>query len=134
MFLRAKKELVLLLCLALAACSGVACPYQGQLPMQSIKLYFGRDIPGGGTVSEADWADFAAKSLTPAFPNGLTVVRATGQWRDTVTGKTVLEPSFIVEVDGNPSETAIRDVTQTYRTRFHQQAVGVESSAVCAAF
>src|SRR5690242_10421816 len=45
------------------------------------ELYFGRNIPTGGTVSESDWQKFVDEVVTPRFPDGLTVLDADGQWR-----------------------------------------------------
>ena len=45
------------------------------------ELYFGRNIPSGGTVSDADWQKFVDEVVTPRFPDGLTVLDADGQWR-----------------------------------------------------
>ncbi|HEX5574346.1 MAG TPA: DUF3574 domain-containing protein, partial [Gemmatimonadales bacterium] len=44
-------------------------------------LYFGRNRPGGGTVSDAEWKAFLVEVVTPRFPLGLTVQKATGQWK-----------------------------------------------------
>jgi hypothetical protein len=44
-------------------------------------LYFGRNRPSGGVVSDAEWQGFLDQVVTPRFPAGLTVVDATGQWR-----------------------------------------------------
>src|SRR5262249_11578696 len=46
------------------------------------RIFFGRAIPGGGSVSEEEWATFLAEVVTPRFPDGLTVWRAEGQWTD----------------------------------------------------
>jgi Protein of unknown function (DUF3574) len=77
------------LMLALAACASVL-PGEGDA-MTATRLYFGLSIPGGGTVSDADWRDFLAHEVTPRFPDGLTVNEARGQWRDTRTGRVVGE-------------------------------------------
>jgi len=45
-------------------------------------IYFARNRPDGGTVSGAEWQEFLDQVVTPRFPMGLTVVEATGQWRD----------------------------------------------------
>ena len=47
-----------------------------------LNLYFGRDKPAGGEVSDAEWAVFLADTMTPQFPAGLTVIDARGQHRD----------------------------------------------------
>jgi hypothetical protein len=118
--------------LALAGCAPV-CPLPGQSRAQSLRLYFGRDIPGGGAVSDADWASFAAQVLTPVFPGGFSVYRAEGQWR-AADGAVVREPSFVVERVGVTDPAQIARVTEAYKTRFRQEAVGVVTTPACAAF
>lgn len=46
------------------------------------ELYIGRSIPGGGMVSDQDWQRFLAEVVTPRFPDGFTIVDATGQYRE----------------------------------------------------
>jgi hypothetical protein len=126
----------LLLALGSAA-QAAQCPLPQEKPMLEVQLFFGRDIPGGGRVSDADWASFAASVLTPAFPDGFSVGDANGQWRDSDTGKIVREPSEIVTVVA-PLAAAmapkIKRVADAYRARFHQQSVGIVTRPVCAAF
>ena len=38
--------------------------------MVADRLFFGRAIPGGGLVSEAEWTAFLAEVVTPASPTG----------------------------------------------------------------
>ena len=53
----------------------------GDTSMVREVLYFGRNRPDGGTVSDADWRAFLDEVVTPGFPAGLTVVDVTGQWK-----------------------------------------------------
>src|SRR5687768_12410641 len=46
------------------------------------RLYFGRGVRDGETVSDSAWAAFLREVVTPRFPDGLTVYRAEGQWRE----------------------------------------------------
>lgn len=137
-----KKRLLLafVLPLAAAACanSGVMVGGPGMqvgIPMRRAavmgdtvadRLYFGRDIPGGGgTVSDSAWSAFLREVVTPRFPTGLTVYRAEGQWRED-DGRIVSEPSFVLEVihPSNPAiEAALRDIAEDYKRRFRQEAV-----------
>lgn len=90
------------------------------------RLAFGRAIPEGGAVSDADWQEFQRETLAEQFPDGFTVLQASGGWRDTATGQTIEEPSVIVEVahDGSPeAEAALRAVATVYKALFRQQAV-----------
>lgn len=76
-------------CLFLSACGG-GCP-AGQSPATVAELLFGRSMPGGGRVSAAQWDAFLADTITPAFPDGLTVQDALGQWRDSTSGQPLRE-------------------------------------------
>lgn len=99
-------------------------------------LYFGRAIPAGGQVSDAEWGAFLDENVTPAFPQGLTVIDATGQWSGVqgVQGGVVRERSKIVVLVHPRSEkddAAITRIVGTYRLRFAQEAVLQERQAVC---
>ena len=113
------------------------CPLPSEKPMVEVQLFFGRDIPGGGAVSDAQWSEFTANVVTPAFPDGFSVTDARGQWRDTDSLKVVREPSEIVTIVApqSPTLTAkIETIAGAYRMRFHQQSVGIVTRPVCAAF
>lgn len=117
-----------------AAVQQAVCPLPGQARMISIKLYFGRDIQGGGFVDDAQWAGFAAQMLTPAFPDGFTEYAAVGQWRDPRDGRIVREKSFVVESVGTVVPAKLDAVVRAYRAEFKQQAVGMVTEGVCAVF
>lgn len=100
------------------------------------RLYFGRDIPGGGQVSEAQWAAFLADIVTPRFPQGLTVWRTDGQWRG-ADGAIVHEPGFVLELlhpAGAAPDRAVAEIIADYRQRFHQESVLRVRSRVDAQF
>lgn len=97
----------------------------GAALMVSDRLFFGRDIPGDGTVSDAEWEMFVEEIVTPRFPQGLTIWRAEGQWQDEA-GRTVQEPVLIVEVlhpPGAAHDRAVAEIAEEYRRRFRQEAV-----------
>jgi hypothetical protein len=89
------------------------------------RVYFGRDIPSGGEVSEDDWRTFLAEVVTPRFPAGLTAWHAHGQWRDSK-GVIVKEHSFVLELmhtESFAADTSVRAIMREYRVRFKQEAV-----------
>jgi hypothetical protein len=93
--------------------------------MVADRLFFGRDIPAGGTVSDVDWAQFLATVITPKFPNGLTIWQANGQWLDP-RGNVVREPVFVLEVFHEKSDAidaSIAAIAAEYKKRFGQDAV-----------
>jgi hypothetical protein len=101
------------------------------------ELFMGRDIDGGGHVSDAEWEGFVADSLGRYFPDGFTVLDAEGAWRDPRTGKTSHEDTKLVEVaapDSPATQDALTHVMQDYKTRFHQQSVGLLLQNRCGAF
>jgi hypothetical protein len=98
------------------------------------ELLFGRDIGDRLGVSEAAWARFVAREMTPRFPGGMTIFDAVGQWRDGSKGKIVHEPSKKVEIvlPGNDDDQARLDaVVAAYKSTFHQQAVRVIVRSAC---
>ena len=99
-------------------------------------LFFGRAIPAGGQVSDAQWTGFLDTTVTPAFPQGLTVLDAVGQWRG-ASGGVVREPSKLVVLLHPRSEkddAAITGIIDTYRKNFGQEAVLQERQSVCVRF
>ena len=89
------------------------------------RLYFGRNIPAGGVVTDAQWDDFVRTVITPRFPQGLTVFQGKGQWLDP-RGALVREDTYVVEVNHPPSdatEAAIQAIALEYKRRFGQDAV-----------
>ena len=86
--------LVLIVC----APAQAACLLSTQQEMTEAQLLFGRDIPGGGEVSDTDWSKFVDEVVAQAFPDGFTVSDAEGAWRDVKTGAAVHEKSKIVFV------------------------------------
>lgn len=122
---------------SLCASAQAACLLPTQKAMTEAQLLFGRDIPGGGKVSDADWAKFVDEVVAQAFPDGFTVGDAEGAWRDAKTGAAVHEKSkfVFVEAQGSPELAGrLERVAEIYRRRFRQDAVGIVTRDVCAAF
>ena len=89
------------------------------------RLYFGRSMNCGGTVSDAQWNSFVTHVVTPRLPAGFTVWHADGQWRDD-DGRVLREPTFVLEVlhtAGAGSTTAVATIIDTYKHDFCQQSV-----------
>ena len=100
-------------------------------------LYFGLGLPDGGEVDAASWQRFVATVVTPAFPDGLTITEATGQWRDPATRRIVAERTKVVTIAvaaGPALENRLDAVRSAYRSAFHQQSVGLTLAPVCGSF
>ncbi|MBW4534444.1 MAG: DUF3574 domain-containing protein [Pleurocapsa minor HA4230-MV1] len=88
-------------------------------------LYFGRNITGGGEVSEAEFQAFIDAEITPRFPDGLTVYEADGQFLDS-TGTLIKEPSKVVSLifeDTAENEAAIEQIIVAYKQQFQQESI-----------
>lgn len=100
-----------------------------------IALYFGRDIAGVGEVSERQFRRFLAAEVTPRFPDGLSVVDATGQFRD---GRRIVRErtKLVVLLVPAAVEAArkVAAIVKAYKTRFRQQSVLRTETAVCLSF
>ena len=120
-----------------AAGGDVACP-GGMDSFTEINVYFGLEKGSGVTLTEEEWQSFLADTVTPHFPDGLTVLDARGQWFDTTEGRlyrestkllNVLVPADVVE----DSVAAVRNISDIYKAQFDQQAVFYTSLPACAA-
>lgn len=122
--------------LSLGACAQAVAPMCAA-PLKSalqIELYFGRDKPTGGEVSEADWAQFLTEIVTPRFPDGFSVVNVEGQTRE-LSGRIVRERTkrlAVVVFDAPAHRAKIDQIVETYRQRFSQYGVFRIEQPVCA--
>ena len=120
-----------------AAGGGFECP-GGMDPFIELNVYFGQERGDGGMVSEEEWQTFLADTVTPRFPDGLTVVDAHGQWFDTDEGRLYQEAAKMLNVlvpagTADTGVAAIREISDTYKARFEQQAVFHTALPACAA-
>ena len=132
------------LLLTLAGCATApattAPPSACRVPLKAmtqVDLYFGRNIPGGGEVSDAQWRMFLDEVVTPRFPDGLSVLDVYGQWKSTRTSTIARERSkrlSIIVPDAAAVATNVEAIKAAYKQRFRQESVLQSEAAVCAAF
>jgi hypothetical protein len=104
----------------------------GGAEMVRVELLFGR-----GGVGAQDWASFLADTVTPSFPDGLTVLDGYGQWRDPARGHVSAEPSTLLLILAAPTPdlaARLNVIRDTFKLRFHQTSVGLVTQMVCAEF
>jgi uncharacterized protein DUF3574 len=121
---------------AIAASDSILCDasLQGR---QVAHLLFGRNVEDQIRVSETDWKDFVAREVSPRFPDGFTVVDATGQWRDARRGSIVNESSKLIEIvlpGAGDDRIKIDAIADAYKQRFEQQSVGLIIGPACVRF
>ena len=131
------KRALLLLALAVGACAQPGAPPVCTAPLKSavaIDLYFGRDKPSGGEVTDAEWGAFVTEVVTSRFPDGLSVFDSSGQYREP-TGRIVRERSkrLVVIVFDSPAHKAkVIEIVEAYKQRFGQYSVFRVEQQVCA--
>jgi hypothetical protein len=121
----------------MAGCADLAprfCP-AGLKDMTQAELFFGRDIPTGGMVTDRDWQSFLDEEVTPRFPDGLTVEDASGQWRDRNGIVREASKRLTIVLSGASGEQAkLSEVRQAYKARFKQNSVLILEYRVCGSF
>lgn len=114
--------------LLLAGCAAVpeACP-AGAGPAIIAEAYFGRNVKTRAPVTDAEWARFMQEIVTPAFPDGLTVLDGIGQWRNAA-GRISREDSKVLLLvlpgqDQAAASARLAPVTAAWKARFAQESV-----------
>jgi len=137
----------LALAVALSGCAAMGAPGSssssssncgpGGQPETVAELVFGRNIGNSLGVQEADWNRFLDEEVTPRFPDGLTVMSASGQWRDTEHGNIVQEPSKVLVIvlgDEVRDRPRVAEIASAYKRRFQQQGVLTMLRPACVSF
>lgn len=114
-----------------------ACP-PGTAQATVAEAYFGRNVRDRDPVSEAEWRGFLADTVTPAFPDGLTALDGTGQWRNP-DGRIIQEASKVLVVvlpgaDAAAARARLRTVEDAWKARFRQQSVLTVYRSACVGF
>lgn len=91
------------------------------------ELFFGRNKPDGTEVSQEEFDSFLSDTITPEFPDGLTVLDAVGQFRD-ADAKIIREKAKILILlypsnAKRQSSRKIERIRTAYKARFNQQSV-----------
>jgi hypothetical protein len=90
------------------------------------ELFFGTAKPDG-VVTEAEFLAFVDTQVTPRFPDGVTLLRGSAQFRDDV-GVIVKEESFVLillyPLEGmRESSRRIEAIRRLYKNAFQQESV-----------
>jgi hypothetical protein len=112
------------------------CAAFGAEPWLSVQLLYGRTRHDGTLITTAEWQDYLAKSVTPRFPDGLTVLDGSGQWLGR-SGTITREPSTLVLIATPPRadlRARLDAVRHAYRTQFGQESVGLIITDACVMF
>ncbi|WP_240801606.1 DUF3574 domain-containing protein [Streptomyces sp. A1136] len=131
--------LIALLGAGIPALVGAALHPRVGAPYQETRLYFGTARPvGQAPVGEEEFNRFIDREVTPAFPEGLTVQDAHGQWRGKG-GTIVHETSYEVVLlypkkEADDRSVRIEHIRQAYERQYEQDSVGRSDDEVTAEF
>jgi hypothetical protein len=96
-------------------------------PFVRTELFFGSERPDKPEVSDTEFKQFLDQHVTPRFPDGLTVLKGFGQFRE-ADGQIVQESSFVLILlypreTLRDSSTKIEEIRTLYKDRFDQESV-----------
>jgi hypothetical protein len=88
--------------------------------MVRTELYFGRDMPGKGEVSDIAFAKFVSEVMSREFPEGLTLFDAFGQYeyKDGAILRQATKVMVVFHDDSVTESSSIDRVIAEYRKRF----------------
>jgi hypothetical protein len=95
-------------------------------PFERTELFFGSAKPDGSVVTDGEFATFIEEEVTPRFPDGLTLLVGSGQFKN---GAAVIvrERSFVLILlhpRPNPESSAdVEAIRRAYKARFAQHSV-----------
>jgi purine-nucleoside phosphorylase len=121
---------------AAAVLHGVETPSAAPAqPYVRTEIFFGT-TRNGQSIDAKEWKSFLDSHITPAFPEGLTVVDAQGQWRNSK-GALITEPSKVVVLIYSPGKdkaAAIKSIVEKYKALYGQESVLEATAPVTASF
>ena len=126
--------------LLVAACAQVDAPETecadgGEL-WSEYRLFMGRGDGDREVVSDEDWTAFLADTITPQFPDGLSVIDVAGQGT-TADGTLERERTKMLVVLAPPGGDAVdrmNEISAEYKQRFNQNSVLRVVTEACVAF
>lgn len=119
-----------ILCLVIFAFSGTGNEYT------KTELYFGLSIPGGGTVSEAEWHAFEDTVITKILNNGSTIYDARGKWRSEQEQIITENTKVVMSLNMMTPEVSAKfdEIRERYKKYYMQESVMRIDSKVEAEF
>ena len=124
-----KKTIRLLPILVLLLCALVfsGCAAGNASAWREYKVYCGMSSKNG-EVSEAAWKRFCDRHVSAAFPDGYTVLDATGYWRSGPDAAAQERSKVILIVAPADAREKVLSVARQYQKDFNQDAVLISTS------
>lgn len=118
-----------------SASDHAGCP-DGMSAYVRIELFFGLSR-AGAVITDAEFKAFVDERITPRFPEGLTLLAGSGQFRDA--GGTLVTEGARLLILLTPRHAAgldpkVEAIRSDYRRAFQQQSVLRADAAACVSF
>src|ERR687895_1379921 len=100
------------------------------------ELFFGLSRSNGPDVTEEEFQHFVDTEVTPRFPDGLTLLTGTGQFKDS-TGTIIQEGSkllILLYPFNQKSNRAVEQIREAYKDTFQQESVLRVDEQSCVSF
>jgi hypothetical protein len=101
------------------------------------ELFFGGSKTDGSLVTDEEFRRFLDEEITPSFPNGLTLVSGSGQFRGS-SGMIMREDSVLLillySAEDDMSSERIDQIRDSYKQAFQQESVLRVDSRNCVSF
>jgi hypothetical protein len=100
------------------------------------ELFFGLSKPDRSIITATELKAFIDREVTPRFPDGLTLLTGTGQFKDS-TGKLIKEESkllILIYPFNRENDGAIEQIRQAYIKAFQQESVLRVDGRSCVSF
>lgn len=128
------KRFLLLACLLFACLLPAGCCHPADGDWREYRIFCGLSH-SNGAVSEAEWRQFCEEYVTAAFPDGCTVLNATGYWKPEDAPAALREDSrVIVILAPSDAKEKVLEIAREYRRLFQQESVLVTTSPADAEF
>ncbi len=101
------------------------------------ELFFGSSKPGGSIVTDEEFEHFLKREITPRFPDGLTLLVGTGQFKNSK-GEIIQEKSrlliLLYPFGESGSSERIEQIRDAYKSAFGQESVIRADGLSCVSF
>jgi Protein of unknown function (DUF3574) len=102
-------------------------PSMGATAFARTELFFGTEKPDGSAVTDEEFRAFLDSQITPRFPDGLTLLKGDGQFRNSE-GLIIKEESFVLILlypveTFRDSSKRIESIRRCYLKTFQQESV-----------
>ena len=107
------------------------CLTSSQKP--TVELLFGRIADGAPSVSESEFRRFISREVSPRFPDGLTVVNASGGWAARAGSAIGERPKLVMIVlhGAADDQAKLAEIRAAYLAQYHQQSVLLPTGPGC---